>query len=267
VKAADVPLVHMTVPSPTSPKLRKIEQADRPIAALERMASPPKLLPTVISLPALEAIARGEVDVPLIPQFDTEDDSDLDRWRTPRERVGPVATPERILWEILERWDFRDPGDWVHLLADTLFEIPDRAVEEELQQQLTRLAQSPLRTSLAAATEIDLNVEFLADIATIHAFPEPFKLRGVIDLLVRDDSGRRIVAIDRGIAHEDDPWRGRQPGLLIQAWVASKQFGEWPVTIELFDLSTGHHHQLDPSRLSIQAAAEHFLLCANSARR
>ena len=110
VKAADLPHVQITASSPISPKPPEVKPPNRPHTSLERMPSPPKLLPTVLSLPALEAIVRGEVDMPLTPQFDTEDDSDLDRWRTPRERVGPVALAERILWEVLERWDFHDHG-------------------------------------------------------------------------------------------------------------------------------------------------------------
>jgi hypothetical protein len=222
-------------------------------------------LPALISLPALEAMERGEVGVHLTPQFDTEDDSELSRWRSPRERVGPVALAERILWDVLERWDFRDRDGWVHRLGDALEEAPDGAVGDELRPKLARLADSPLRASLAAATEIHRNVEFLADLESV--LPESLKLRGMIDLLVRDRSGYRVVAVDRGVAHEDDPWRGRRPGLLIQAWVASKQFGNWPTTIELFDLATGQHLQLDPRRLSIEAAAKHFLRCANSAPR
>ena len=116
VKAADLPHVQITASSPISPKPPEVKPPNRPHTSLERMPSPPKLLPTVLSLPALEAIARGEVDMPLTPQFDAEDDSDLDRWRTPRERVGPVALAERILWEVLERWDFHDHGGWALLL-------------------------------------------------------------------------------------------------------------------------------------------------------
>jgi len=269
VAPATVPLIQMTAPKPRPPKPPPTakENADGPAILLEGMKRPRRLLPEVISLAALEAIDRGEVGVPLTPQFVTEDDSDLARWRTPRERVGPVAPAERILWEVLERWDFRDPDGWVQLLSDAPGNASERALAEELRPKLARLAASPFRVELAAAIEIHRNIEFLADLATIHPFPEPFKLRGVVDLLVRDPSGWRVVTIDLGIAHEDDPWRGRRPALVIQAFVASQQFGDWPATIELFDLATGQHLQLHPRRLSVKAAAEHFLQRANSIPR
>ena len=267
-KPGDLTAVQLTrlKPHTAEPTSRSKEERNRPAPSLAGMDPLPRYLPTVISLAALEAIERGEVGVPLTPQFVTEDDSDIARWRTPRERVGPVGLAERILWEVLERWDFRDPDGWVQLLGDALAEAPDRAIGDELRPKLARLAESPLRDSLVAATAIHRNVEFLADLGAILSLSEPFKLRGVVDLLVRDDTGRRVVAVDKGVAHDDDPWRGRRPGLLVQAWVTSKQFGNWPRTIELFDLAAGQHLQLDPRRLSIEAAAKHFLRCANSAR-
>lgn len=267
VKPTDAPDVRIATLKPGARDPGKPAAFQEPMAppSLAGMARPKLPLPAMISLPALEAMERGEEGVHLTPQFDTEDDSELARWRSPRERVGPVALAERTLWEVLERWDFHDRDGWVHRLGDALEEAPDGAVGDELRPKLARLADSPLRSSLAAAAEIHRNVEFLADLESV--LPESFKLRGMIDLLVRDRSGYRVVAIDRGVAHEDDPWRGRRPGLLIQAWVASKQFGAWPATIELFDLATGQHLQLDPRRLSIEAAAKHFLRCANSAPR
>jgi ATP-dependent helicase/nuclease subunit A len=269
VKPADAPAVRVKMMKPEPREHAPVvkEERDAPVATLDGMAHPRRRLPAVISVAALEAIERGEVGVPLTPQFATEDDSDLTRWRTPRERVGPVAPAEGILWDVLERWDFRDADGWVQLLGDALENAGDNALAETLRSQLARLAESSLRQGLAGASEVHRNIEYLADLGAIHPFPEPFKLRGVIDLLVRDRSGWRIVAIDRGTAHEDDPWRGRRPGLVIQASVASKQFGEWPATIELFDLATGQHLQLDPRRLSVKAAAEHFIRCANSVLR
>jgi hypothetical protein len=86
----------------------------------------------------------------------------------------------------------------------------------------------------------------------------------VIDLLYRDANGWHILAVDRGTAQEDDPWRGRRPGLLIQAWAARRQLGGWPATSAVFDLATGQTVELDPQRLPIMTAAEHFLRTAKN---
>jgi hypothetical protein len=177
--------------------------------------------------------------------------------------VGPVSPADAVLGAVLERWDFADVQGWVELLADALDEAPDRSIGDELRPKLARLADSPVRAALAAATELHRNVEFLADLAELSE--ARFKLRGVIDLLFRDSAGWHILAVDRGIALEDDPWRGRRPGLILQAWAATRQLGGWPASIALFDLATGQLVELDPQRLSLMTVAEHFLRAVKNA--
>ncbi len=171
------------------------------------LRSPSRSLPHVVSLPALEALARGEVAPQPGEQFDTEDDSDRSQWRTPRERIGPVAPADAVLWAVLERWNFADVDGWVQLLADALEDAPDRKLGDELKPRLATFAGSAARAALAAADDVYRNVEFLADLGEASDNAVSFKIRGVIDLLYRDAAGWHILGIDRGISSEDDPWR------------------------------------------------------------
>ena len=209
----------------------------------------------------MEAIARGEVVSHLTAQYDTEDDADLAHWRSVRERVGPFALVDAVLWAVLERWDFADAQGWVNLLAEDA-----DAMTDELRSMLVRFAESSTRSTLAAAMELHRNVEFVADLNELDSLPVPITVRGVIDFFYRNADGWHILAVDCGRVLENDPWHGRRPGLIVQAWAASRQFGGRPVSIALFDLATGKRVQLDPEELSIAAAAEHFLRCLNSAR-
>jgi ATP-dependent helicase/nuclease subunit A len=264
-EVADAPPVRIAVVSPAD----RPPEADADREAAPEVVTPPAYrplppmpLPAVVSLSALEAIARGE-RCPITPQFDTEDDSDLPRFRTPRERVGPVSAAERVLWEVLERWDFADHHGWVQLLADALEEVPDRATRDELRAKLAKFADSHERAALAAAQELHRQVEFLADLGEVSG--PPVKLRGLIDFLYRDGAGWHLLAVDLGTAHEDDPWRGRRPGLIIQAWVVSRQFGRWPATAGIYDLATGQPVQLAPRKASLAPAVEHFARALKSA--
>ena len=201
--------------------------------------------PRVVSLPALERGERGG------EHFDTEDDADRGDWRTPRERLGPVPPLERALWEVLARWDFADVDGWAQLLADA---TDDEKLAASLRPKLRTLAESPTRAALAAAPELHREVEFVVGDTGLSLPP----VRGVIDVLYRDRRGWRVLGIDLGLAHEDDPWRGRRMGLVLQAWAASRQLGEWPAEVELFDLATGQLVKADPQRFKMAAVAEHF---------
>lgn len=264
--ATGPPKIRVVVMEPCAPNDgpdRTATISSKPVPSLTLPLQVETPLPSIISLSALEALARGETCTRLTPQFDTEDDADLAHWRTPRERVGPVSAADAVLWAVLERWNFADVQGWVEILADALDEVPDRSIGEELRPKLALLADSPVRAMLAAAMEVHRNVEFMADLAELSE--ARFKLRGVIDLLFRDPVGWHILAIDRGTVLEDDPWRGRRPGVIIQAWAATRQLGAWPASIALFDLATGQLVELDPKRLSLMTVAEHFLQAVKSA--
>jgi hypothetical protein len=212
----------------------------------------------VLSLPVLEALARGEAPAQSGEHFDTEDDSDRCDWRSPRERVGPVSPGDALLWAVLDRWDFADMDGWVQWLTDAQDTAEDRKLGEAMRAGLRTFAESEARSTLAAAEELHRSLEFIADLAAAGDSASPLKIRGVIDFLYRDAEGWHILAIDRGIGLEDDPWRGRRPGLVLQAWAVSQQFRDWPASIELFDLATGQLVRADPSRVTLANVAEHF---------
>ncbi len=323
VKTEEVPDVRVVMMEVGESSERTPTASGGEVAKQSPPHHPTPSLPNFLSLPALEAHARGESVPYTSTHFVTEDDSDRARWRTPRERVGPVSPADAVLWAVLERWNFADVDGWVQLLADALEDAHDRKIGDELQPKFAKFAASPVRAMLAIADDVHRNVEFLADLGelsecsngqqlaglslasplvgevaakprvggeaqrTREGYPPPggeapptsptrgevkkarmpgaasLSLRGVIDLLYRDAAGWHILGIDRGTALEDDPWRGRRPGLVLQAWAASKQLGAWPVSIGLFDLATGQLVQTDPQRFPLSAVVEHFLRAAN----
>jgi ATP-dependent helicase/nuclease subunit A len=214
--------------------------------------------PHEIPLPALERLARGEHVADFGEHFDTEDDGDRGEWRHPRERLGPVPPAELALWAVLDRWDFADVDGWAQLLADA---TADAKAADALRPKLRGFADSPARAALAAALRLRRGVEFLADLAAVAPSDAPASLpvvRGVIDFLYRDAGGWRVLGIDLGTADEDDPWRGRRPGLVLQAWAAARQLGEWPAAVALYDLATGQLVEADPRRAKPAAVADHF---------
>ena len=219
----------------------------------------PHQRPAILSLPYLEALARGEVVSQLGEHFDTENDSDLSRWRTPRERVGPVSEEELVLWAVLERWNFNEVDGWERLLESAIEEQTNGKTGDQLKSLLRRFAESGVRASLAKSAELQCNVEFLADLRTTLDNQFPYRIRGVIDFLYRDKDGWHILGIERVISRKNDSWHGRKPGLVLQAWSAFKQLGEWPVTIGLFDLLTGKHSREDPKQFPLAEMAEQLL--------
>jgi hypothetical protein len=198
--------------------------------------------------------------------FDTEDDADRPDWRSPRERLGPVSAAEAVLWAVLDRWDFVDVDGWAQLLADALDAVPDpaagRRAADALRAGLRRFADSDARSALAAADEVHRNVEFLADLADLAAAGADgpaVTARGLIDFLYRDGDGWHVLGVDLGTTDEDDPWRGRQPGLVLAAWAVRRQLTDGPATVELFDLAAGQLVRADPRKANPAAAAAQLM--------
>jgi ATP-dependent helicase/nuclease subunit A len=215
--------------------------------------------PSIVSLAALERLARGEMGASFAEHFDTEADSDRPHWRHPRERLGPLPPADAVLWGVLDRWAFADVDGWAQLLADALEDAPDgQRLADELRAKLRRFAESEARAELAGAAELHRGVEFLADLAALAGETGGPAVRGVIDFLYRDPDGWHVLGVDPGVAEEDDPWRGRRPGLVVQAWAARQQLGEWPAAVGLFDLATGQWVRADPQRVRPAAVAAHF---------
>jgi ATP-dependent exoDNAse (exonuclease V) beta subunit len=260
VPPEDVPLVRVSVVAGGEEVRSQTvdRRADQTRPEVRPWVSPqPPSLPQVVSLPALERLARGEPLPSLGEPFDTESDGDRSEWRQPRERLGPVSPAEAVLWNVLERWDFRDVDGWAQLLADAAGD--NERVAAGLRPMLRQFAESEARTALATATDLRRGVEFLADLGAVVEAQEPRQtVRGLIDFLYRNSNAWHILGIDLGTADEDDPWRGRRPGLVLQAWALWQQFGEWPRTINLFDLATGQLVTADPRKVKLAAVADHF---------
>src|SRR5207302_9177233 len=119
------------------------------------------------------------------------------------------------------------------------------------------LAESEVLAALASALELHRGVEFLVDLNAVVGDCQ-LVVRGIIDILFRDAAGWHVLAIDLGTTDEDDPWRGRRPGLVLQAWAVSHQLGDWPATVELFDLATGQLVAADPRRVKPAAVVSRF---------
>jgi ATP-dependent helicase/nuclease subunit A len=245
------------------------EGAVSPLPLTLTAIPPVRLIPSVVPLPALERLARGEPVASFAEEFDTEDDTDLSDWRHPRSRLGPLSPAEAALWAVLDRWDFADVDGWGQLLTDLVEDGPGtqagRSLADDLRAKLRRFAESEARTSLATATNLSRGVEFLVDLravgdqsSTQRADDGPLAVRGVIDFLYQNADGWQILAVDLGTTDEDDPWRGRRPGLILQAWAVRQQLGEWPVFVHLYDLTTGQLVTADPQRARLSALAEHF---------
>jgi ATP-dependent helicase/nuclease subunit A len=244
-------------------KVPEPSRGDPARAAANPVPLPPPSTPPIISLPALEQLARGETPPALGETFDTEADTDRAHWRSPRERVSPLSPADAVLWAVLDRWDFGDVDGWVQLLADAADELTDAddrtGVENELQPKLRRLAESGVRATLAGAEELHRAVEFLADLREVAEDGSPaFTVRGVIDFLFRDSAGWHVLGVDRGTALEDDPWRGRRAGLVLAAWGVSRTLGEWPASVRLFDLATGQLVRHDPQKFRLATIAGQF---------
>ena len=253
VRPQDVPAVRVTEASAASEVAGVADVHDAPAGVRPHagapLPSPP--LPRMLTLPALEGLARGKAVASHGEHFDTEDDADRSDWRHPRERLGPVSAAEAALWAVLDRWDFADVDGWAQLLADT-----DGGSGDDLRAKLRRFADSEARAALAAADALHRGVEFLADLGAMAGNGAAgVQVRGVIDFLYRDAGGWHVLGIDLGTADEDDPWRGRRPVLVVQAWALRPQLGDWPATVRLFDLATGQLVEADPRRLRPAAVA------------
>ena len=217
----------------------------------------------VVSLPALERLTRGERVGSWGEAADTDDDGDRPLWRTPRERLGSTAAADRVLWAVLDSWPFADMDAWGQLLTDALEDVTDSAeadrIAEELRPRLQAFATSDARFRLAEAHECRRAVEYLADVAAFAEGGSGLPLvRGLIDFLYRDSFGWHALVVDRGMADEDDPWRGRRPGLVLGAWAASHALGAWPVSVELYDLAAGQLVDGDLRKVKPLSVADHF---------
>jgi ATP-dependent helicase/nuclease subunit A len=195
------------------------------------------------------AVARADEVLP----FAAEDGSDRSAWRRPHERVGvgpeaPEGRRDRIIRDVLERWDFRAPDGWRTLLQQALDAGPGPHEPEgeraELERQLEQFAQSETFGQLARARASHRDIEFLVndtsgDGAASDSDSSP--LRGVIDCLWQDPQGDWHLL---GFATESVPpadrendWRKWRPVLVLWAVAVRQGLGVWPKTINRYYLA------------------------------
>jgi ATP-dependent helicase/nuclease subunit A len=208
--------------------------------------------PVAISLKGKRLITVAELEEYLHPtattdftwQFDAEDGSDRSTWLAPRERFDSAGGPEeartdRVLRDVLARWDFACADGWRALLP------PDAG---ETARWLERFASSETRRTLAAALRLRRDVEFVLRWPCPDQDGEAVCLRGMLDLLWEDAAGGRHLLlfgtrpVRRG--EEENALAGRKPGLLLAAHAVRQQWGGWPKTAAFFYLPSGQNLSL-----------------------
>jgi ATP-dependent helicase/nuclease subunit A len=186
----------------------------------------------VITVAELEEHLRPTVTTDFTWQFDTEDGSDRSTWLAPRDRFDSVAEPEearidRVIRDVLARWDFTNTGGWRALLP------PDAG---EVAGWLERFAASDVRRTLAAAERLQRDVEFVLGWPCPDQDGETVCLRGMLDLLWEDAAGGRHLLL---FGTRPDRQAGRKPGLVLGAHAVRQQWGGWPKTATYFCLPSG----------------------------
>src|SRR5262249_8049973 len=145
---------------------------------------------------------------------------------------------------------------WQQPLADALAAEPSLSrsarLGRELAPGLRAFAASAWRGRLAAAADVWREVEFLLA-WPLDGGTGP-TIRGCIDLLWRNGPDDwHLLAWDFGPAGRD-PWRGRKPGLLAQAWAVARQVGAWPRSVSLFNLASAAAVSTVPRESSARTA-------------
>jgi hypothetical protein len=205
------------------------------------------LAPIPVSLAGKRLITVAELEAflqsPALPafawQFDAEDGSDRDAWLTPRDRLDSVGTPaearsDRVLRDVLARWDYAVADGWRGLLA------PDAG---EVAGWLARFAASDVRRTLAAAARLQRDLEFVLPWPCPDREGEAVCLRGMLDVVWEDAAGgRHLLLFGTGAARQgdsDQALAGRKPGLLLGAHAVRQRWGGWPRTATYFCLPSG----------------------------
>jgi ATP-dependent helicase/nuclease subunit A len=175
-------------------------------------------------------------------QFDTEDGSDRSAWPHLREELAPVGDPqfagrERLIRDVLERWDCRDGDGWRPLLSKVAGDVPNRQVQDA-EGLLARFADTEVRRQLATARVRQHDVEFLA------ALPGGERLlRGILDCLWEDETGGQhllafalepIPSTEQPLHLESWKW-----GLTLGAWAVQQQYKTLPRTVTLYRAEDG----------------------------
>ena len=154
-----------------------------------------------------------------------------------------------IVHKVLERIDFREPGQWRDLLQNAVDQSLDKVSHEVVQQattMLTRFFNSPLAEELAQAKTIHREIDFLLpwpdsqisekSSATTEARPAPL-ISGVIDLLIESEAGWHVLDYKTG----DFPQQVSDDQLLLPyelqlglyAHAVEQWFGSPPVELSL----------------------------------
>jgi hypothetical protein len=174
-------------------------------------------------------------------------------WGELAENAGR-SRPERVLREVLRRWDFAEPGGWRPFLERFLPRTEGgggRGLRAEAEGMLERFAGSGLRQRLAAARTCRREVEYLFRPASAG---EPLPVvRGVVDCLWQDAEGRwNLLFYSFEAVRSSDRerhWRRRQAGLVLAAAAVREQTGAWPGRVALCFLADGGLVERAGSRL------------------
>jgi hypothetical protein len=145
---------------------------------------------------------------------------------------------ERVLREVLRRWDFSQPDGWRPLLerlSPPAEGAGGRGLRAESERMLERFAASGLRRQLAEARTCRREVEYLFRPACgDEALPV---VRGVTDCLWHDAEGCwHLLFYDfeaAGAPDRERHWRRRQAGLVLAAAAVREQTGAWPGRVAL----------------------------------
>jgi ATP-dependent helicase/nuclease subunit A len=135
-------------------------------------------------------------------------------------------------------------------LAD---QVDTDVLRDELSEMLDTLRNSPLLETLHGAGQTHRELDFLMDV-------DALRLRGQIDLLLRDAEGRwRIVDYKSDRLNPGETWADRagKYALQLQAYAlaAERHLGEPPTSAQLYSLRTGETWEMDFADLAGAADA------------
>jgi ATP-dependent helicase/nuclease subunit A len=207
-----------------------LDERKPPIRVFDQLRPPP--IP-----PAAEVEERRTLAIPDLPAWldwkstPSTEDEDLPDEVTEERRMSPV---ECISRSVLAAWDFRDPEGWKPLLAAQP-NLSDE-VMAAASEQLSRFAESDLRTRLASAASLHTEMPYGFDPAREKKpLAQVPAIRGTIDCLWQDGDGRwHLVGYVRSAAEAAPVW----DSLVFAAAAVRSRFGP-PRSLTLFDLRAG----------------------------
>jgi ATP-dependent helicase/nuclease subunit A len=235
------------IPPERQPRVRVTDSLTPPPAApVQFTFTPPPsfrrpMLPASGADTALGAWTRGAESsgAGSTFQWGAEDGSDRGAWLPPRAQIvpAPAGLWDRILREVLDRWDFREPDGWRALLPQVMQNQPHPEPKElvaTLARGLERFAQSEVFRQLTAAATCHRDLEFVP--AGPGASPV---VRAVIDCVWQDPAGawHVLAYAPTGPAGADGERAWADLELAAEALAA--RYGRRPATLNRFHFEDG----------------------------